>query len=163
MVQVGYDYSLDLNEQPVYQPRKAEKISSKFNPRKKLLIKTGIALFAYALLMVFLSMQSAVLGYKVVELNNEINSLETTNKWMEYEIAEKTSLKRIEQVAMDELGMHKTNDYIVIAGTGPQSETVSLKTNTSDKEEAAVDIKEGDEPLKKIYASLLILVQKNHR
>ncbi|MBC7076032.1 MAG: cell division protein FtsL [Syntrophomonadaceae bacterium] len=168
MIQAGYDSSRDLEYQPDFQPgsgtQKVRRVSKKFKPRGKILFKIGVIAFIYALLLVYLSVRSAVLGYEIVELQNDINLLETANNRLEYEIAQKTSLKRIEQIAETELGMHKSDNYIAIAdATGENGQgQITAEAGISSEEEASADIQKGSDSLRKIYASLLLLAAKNH-
>ena len=59
-------------------------------------IKLSVIVFAYALLLVYLCIKSATLGYEIVGLENEINKLNTENNRMEYAIAQNSSLNIIE-------------------------------------------------------------------
>jgi len=163
MVQAGLDYSKNWDIQPVSQPvnrvKKVKKIYKKTNPKRTLLFKIGLALFIYAVLLVYLCIKSATLGYQLVELENEINKLETANSRIEYEIAEKSSLDRIEKVAVTELGMHKSDSRILVAAMFPEG--VQVQVNTDEKKDGNSQMHIGEKPLEKLYASLVRLAGSN--
>jgi cell division protein FtsL len=87
----------------------------KINNKRKLYFKTAVILFGYALLLVFLCIKSATLGYQIENLQNEISDLETANNRIEYQIAEKSALSRVEQIAAAQLGMVKPDEKSVLA------------------------------------------------
>jgi cell division protein FtsL len=87
--------------------RRVKKTTTKVNHKRKIYLKSGIVIFGYALILVFLCMSSSTLGYKIGNLEKDIQNLETANHRMDYEIAQKTSLDRVAQVAAADLGMYK--------------------------------------------------------
>lgn len=88
------------------QIRRVRKLK-KTNHSRKVLVKTGVVLFAYALLLVFLCCKSAILSYQIAGLEKDIHQLETSQHRLEYQISQESSLARIETVAIKELGMSK--------------------------------------------------------
>jgi hypothetical protein len=60
-------------------------------------------------------MSSSSLGYKIERLEKEIQNLETSTYRMEYQIAQKTSLDRVSQIATTDLGMYKPDSSKSIA------------------------------------------------
>jgi cell division protein FtsB len=114
MIQAGYTYEPAWNEEIVIEPRKQrivkKVVKKKANKRKKLLGKLGIGLFLYGIFLVGLCIQSASLGYQIIQLEKDISGLQTENDRIEYRIAQLTALPRIETVAQTELNMYKPDN-----------------------------------------------------
>jgi cell division protein FtsL len=161
MVQAGYNYARDLALQPVSEPAKRERhihrTYKKVNRKQEWLIKIGICFFLYACLVVFLCIKGAVLGYQIVQLENDINKLEASADRMEYEIAQKSSLEKIEQLAVAELGMHHPEEHMKIAGSCIENQ--EMKT---DEYPETVEAQTAGKPLGKLYASLVHLAVNNN-
>ena len=122
----------------------------------------SIIAFAYALLLVYLCIKSATLGYEIVSLENEIQRMETSNKRMEYAIAQKTSLDVIEKRASEELGMLSPGSemsYAVAATILMEKEDIA---DTTLPKAAANNNINDEKPLEKLYASLILLTEKNN-
>lgn len=98
----------------VHKTRRVRK-TVKVNNKRKLYIKCAVIVFGYALILVFLCMKSAALGYQIASIEQEVHSIETANLRLEYQIAEKSSLAHVEQVAIAQLGMHKPEPELSIA------------------------------------------------
>lgn len=66
---------------------------------------------------VSLYIHSALLGYEIVSLKQEISNLETNNNRLEYKIAQLSSLERVQAVAETKLQMCRpeTNNMIALA------------------------------------------------
>lgn len=166
MVQAGYDYS-NWDYQYIPEPTRNEKRIQKKrkvskNTRKNVIFKISIIAFAYALLLVYLCIKSATLGYEIVSLENEIQRMETSNKRMEYAIAQKTSLDIIEKRAIEELGMLSPGSemsYAVAVVIPMEKEDMS---DTTPPNAAASDNINDEKPLEKLYASLMLLTEKNN-
>jgi len=92
-----------------------KKTVHKVNNKRKLFIKTGFSIFGFSLLLVFLCIKSATLGYQIENLEKDIQGLETANHRLEFQIAEKSSLARVAQVAVADLGMYKPDSKTSIA------------------------------------------------
>ena len=67
-------------------------------------------IFLYALVLVFLSTQSSVLGYQILGLEIEIRAAETEQHNIESKIATLSSPPIIESLAKSQLGMHAAED-----------------------------------------------------
>lgn len=102
---------------PETQPagRITRKTVYKVNNKRKLYIKSAAVIFAYAFLLVFLCIKSATLGYQIESLERDVQGLETANHRLEYQIAEKSSLARVENIAMAQLGMSKPDAKLSLA------------------------------------------------
>ncbi len=166
MVQVGYNYAPRWEEEPAVVSSRPERIvkkvtRKKVNSSKKLLGKLGIALFLYGLFLVFLCIKSATLGYQIVELEKDISALQTANYRVEYQIAQMTSLQRVEEVALNELNMFKpdSNINVAVLNTHSSSSQDSLNTASNSEEMSSADI--NGSSLEKLYASLMQLADNN--
>ena len=158
MIQAGLDYSRDW-QAPVYNEsvpnirriRRTQKIT---NVRSKLFVKFGFFAFVYAVILVYLCIKGASLGYQIVSLEKEIGAMETANKRMEYRIAQVNSLDRIESLAVTQLGMIKPQQAVAVAAikTVPEVEEGNQTIPTLQAER---------KPLDKIYSNLVRLAQKN--
>lgn len=158
MIQAGLDYSNNWDAESLYRPvpqvRKVRRTYRKTNPKGKVFVKTAVALFAYALILVYLCIKGAALGYQIVELENEIQQMETANNRIEYSIAEKCSLGYIETAA-HELGMQKASQGIAVAVV-PEIEPVIISDN-----DTGLSGQVGQNPLSKLYNNLLMLAHNN--
>lgn len=161
MVQAAYDYTKNYAPDSYQQPVKKviRKTSKKSNPGKKIIISLCASLFIYALVAVYFCISSATLGYEIVHLENEVSRLETANQRIEYQIAQESSLGRIEQIAITELGMCLPEKHFSVAAA-PTAVQNSASVETS--EEKTNDIKVGNKSLEKIYASLMLLAERNN-
>lgn len=158
MQQVAYKYKNTWQEQ-VDSPdesraRKVVRTTRQHNQHRKILVKCGLLVFAYAVLLVFLCAKSASLGYDIDNLNKDISKITTANNRVEYQIAQQSSLARIEKIATSELGMQRVDLKNAIAmQVDPQPIQVASQptaaTNMSQK------------PLYKIYTSLSRLAQNS--
>jgi len=156
MQQVAYDYSNSWQEKAessVVEPRVRTVVKTRTNQHRKIVVKCGLLLFGYAILLVFLCAKSASLGYEIENLNKDINKLTTANHRLEYQIASFSSLSRIEKIAVTELGMQRAdlNNSIAVKVESQPIQVASRKetTNLSEK------------PLHKIYTSLSHLAQNS--
>ena len=101
--------------QPITRGRIVRKTVHKVNNKRKLYIKIAFLFFSFALLLVFLCNMSSTLGYQIEQLNVDIQSLQTANNRLDFQIAEKSSLDRVERVAVTDLGMYKPDSKTAIA------------------------------------------------
>ena len=158
MQQVAYKYKNAWQEQ-VDSPgelraRKVVRTTKQHNQHRKILVKCGLLVFAYAVLLVFLCAKSASLGYDIDNLNKDISKITTANNRVEYQIAQQSSLARIEKIATSELGMQRVDLKNSIAmQVAPQPIRVASQPT------AATNISE--KPLYKIYTSLSHLAQNS--
>ncbi|HRY12183.1 MAG TPA: hypothetical protein P5309_01310 [Syntrophomonadaceae bacterium] len=150
-----WNYNQKLAESP--RTVKARRTVLKVNHKRKLYLKASFAVFAYALLLVALCMKSASLGYEIERLEQEIQAMTTANQRLEYQIAEKSSLAHVEQVAVNQLGMYKADAKTSIA-MAAQAKPVSVAANTY----ADVDnMSLSQRLLNNLYASLSRLAANN--
>ena len=158
MQQVAYKYKNTWQEQvdspDELRARKVVRTTRQHNQHRKILVKCGLLVFAYAVLLVFLCAKSASLGYDIDNLNKDISKITTANNRVEYQIAQQSSLARIEKIATSELGMQRVDLKNSIAmQVDPQPIKVASQptaaTNMSQK------------PLYKIYTSLSRLAQNS--
>ncbi|HAA08980.1 MAG: hypothetical protein ACOX6F_00450 [Syntrophomonadaceae bacterium] len=158
MIQAGLDYSNNWDAESFYRPvpqvKKVRRTYRTSNPKGKVFVKTAVALFVYALVLVYLCIKGALLGYQIVELENEIKDLETANNRIEYSIAEKCSLSYIE-IAAHELGMTKAEQGITVAVV-PEFEPIIINENDTPTTNQI-----GQNPLNKLYNNLLLLAHNN--
>jgi len=135
--------------------RIVRKTVHKVNNKRKLFIKTAFAVFSMALLLVFLCIKSATLGYQIEQLELDVQNLETANHRLDYQIAEKSSLARVERVAVTDLGMYKPDSKTSIAmdvKAEPVQVASAATTPTDDKNIS-------QKLLNKMYSSLSRLAQ----
>ncbi|HOB12157.1 MAG TPA: hypothetical protein PLM20_02505 [Syntrophomonadaceae bacterium] len=157
MIQAGLDYANNWDPQSFYRPvpqvKKVRRTYRKTNPKGKVVFKAAVALFVYALILVYLCIKGAVLGYQIVALEKEIQELETVNRRIEYTVAQKCSLDYVEAAAM-QLGMEKASQGIAVAVL-PDIEQVTIDENTETPTQAEKN------PLNKLYNNLLMLAHRN--
>lgn len=149
-------WSTPYTPERVYSVRKVKKTTRKVNQKRKTLVKGGIILFSYSLLLVFLCIKSATLGYQINNLENDIKQLETSNKSIEFQIAQKCSLDKIETVAVNDLGMYKP-DIDKAINVEVQKEPVKVASISSNSNTKKV----GQNVLHSIYTNLSRLAQNN--
>ena len=87
-------------------------------------------------------------------MNKEINALETANHRLEFQIAQRSSLSRVEQLASSKLGMQKAEMTNSLA-MEIKPEPVQVADNSVNSTSKSVSQK----PLLKIYNSLSRLAQ----
>jgi len=161
MVQAGYGVARKW-EDDSYSPVKAnvqqygrvKKTCRQVNPRKAILVKIAALLFAYAVLIVFLCIKSAVLGYQIVALENDIARTEVINRKLEYSIAKETSLKRVELIATTKLGMCPADSQPRYTIEAP------LPVQVARHDPASPRVEMGQNTLRSIYKNLRVLAQK---
>jgi cell division protein FtsL len=136
-----------------------KRVYKKSNPRKTTLIKIGIGVFAYAVLLVYVCATVSTMGYRMVNLQNDIDKLQDANRMLEYKIAEKVALDRVETVAITKLGMCKPDSSRAIAITVSEPETIQVAVqNPTDSHAGNTNISERS--LQKIYNNLMLLAQQ---
>lgn len=147
----------DLHEK-VIKGRIVRKTVHKVNHKRKLLIKTAISVFGFALLLVFLCIKSATLGYQIEQLNLDIQSLQTANNRLDFQISEKSSLANVERIAVADLGMYKPDakTSIVMQVKAEPVQVASSAVTTADDKNISRKI------LEKMYSSLSRLAQNSN-
>ncbi len=162
MLQAESSYARDWETskipETVVSVRKVKKTTIKVNHKRKTYIKIGFGIFGYALILVFLCMSSSSLGYKIGMLEKDIQVLETANYRIDYQIAQKTSLDRVAQVAMADLGMYKPDPNKSIAMEVKAEPITIANTVTSTADEKTMSQK----LLLKVYSSLSRLAQNSY-
>lgn len=83
--------------------------------KEKVLTKLIMCIFVLGILAVFLYVQGALMGYKMVALEKRISELETDNKRLELSIAEFSSLDRVQHEAETRLGMYRAEPVNMVA------------------------------------------------
>ncbi len=165
MIQAGYKYEPAWNEEIVIEPRKQrivkKVVKKKANKRKKLLGKLGIGLFLYGIFLVGLCIQSASLGYQIIQLEKEISGLQTENDRIEYRIAQLTALPRIEAVAQTELNMYKPDNSIKMAVSGLSNSSSQDSSQVATVDESLIPEDNAGGSLEKLYLSLMQLADNN--
>ncbi|NLO20536.1 MAG: hypothetical protein GX119_00845 [Syntrophomonadaceae bacterium] len=165
MIQAGYNYVPTWDNEDVMEPRTErivkKVVRKKANKRRKLLGRLGMGMFLYGLLLVFLCIKSASLGYQIVQLEKDISGLQTANDRIEYRIAQMTALPQIEAVAQNELNMYKPDKSIkiVVSNSAYSSSQGSSHVATVDESLTPQD-NEGSS-LEKLYLSLMQLADNN--
>lgn len=145
--------SFDIPEQAT-RTTTIKRTYTRVNGKRLFVIKSAVLLFAYALVLVYLCIKSATLGYQIVELQKQIENLETANKRMEYRIASQTSLQRVEKVAVKELGMYKPDDSSVfqIAAQTEPARKAELPKNTASQQPVT-----GASTLQRVYKTIAVM------
>lgn len=162
MVQAGHSYARTWEEE-IYRPTSGEtnyqtrvrRTYKRVNVAKSFILKTCLFVFAYALLMVYLCAKSSVLGYDIVDLQNKISAFDKSNHRMEYQIAQLTSLNRIERIATKDLGMHRSINSSVICMEAPKTNDAVIKASAVKPAQAK------NRTLKNIYKNLRLLANNN--
>lgn len=159
MIQAGLDYSRNWDAESLYRPvpqvQKVRRTYRKSNPKGKMVVKIGAAVFLYALVLVFLCIKGSTLGYQIVQLEKDIHQLETANHRMDYTIAARSSLDHIE-IAAAQLGLQKPEQGIAVA-VAPSAEPVTVEQNAGQNANTHV----GEGLLNKLYNNLVVLAQNN--
>ncbi len=146
-----------IEEQPV---QRIKRVYKKTNSRKTFLVKSGLALFAYALVVVYLCIKVSTMGYDIVGLEKDVDKLQAANHMLEFKIAEQISLDRVEMLATKQLGMCKPDVSRSIAVTAQKPETVNLASLTTAGDIDNSKTKIGEKTLQKLYSNLTLLAEK---
>lgn len=157
----------DLYSMPEFIPEMphrthtVKKTVYKVNHKRKLYIKSACMVFGYALILVFLCMKSATLGYQIEKLEVDVQNLETANHRLDYQIAEKSSLNRVEWVAVSQLGMYKPNSRDSKASVAMAVKTEPIKvasTSAISREPESIS----QRLFNRMFSSLSRLAQNNN-
>ncbi len=154
-VEFQYSYT-QVEEQPV---RKIKRVYKKINSRT-ILVKTGLAVFIYALLVVYLCIKVSTMGYEIVRLEKDVDKLQASNHMLEFKIAEQISLDKVEMFASEQLGMCKSDisRSIAVASYKPETTNLASSTNAGDSDKSKINI--GEKNLRKLYSNLMLLAEK---
>lgn len=156
--QVEFQYShTQKHKQPV---GRIKRVYKKTNSHKPKLVKIGLALFVYALLVVYLCIKVSTMGYEIVRLEKDIDKLQTTNHMLEFKIAEQISLDKVEMLATTQLGMCRPDTSRSIAVAAQKPETINLASQTIAGDSDNGETKIGERTLHKLYSNLMLLAEK---
>jgi len=134
---------------------KVRRITKRRNLQAASLVVLMVTLFGLGLLSVFVRCQVAVLGYKIVQLKQEVADLDQENRRLELRIAELSSPSRIETLAVTQLGMCKPDKMQTVAlkeQTPPA--TVIANSHREDSEGVAEN---RERPMEKLYRAIVRL------
>lgn len=140
------------------ETKKVRRIVRRRSRRPKYVMGAAVCGFLIAALMVFMCVQTAVLGYRVVALQDEISELEVANQRLELSVAQLSSLTRVEKVASAELGMLKPEGGHTIAMAGQPEEEVPVVDLRNEGQPQSV---EAEKPLEKVYQALNEMFNRN--
>ena len=135
----------ELKQQPgftepeVIVPRPAKKKQRTSVKKANLMFNLVVFVIAFSVIGVALYVHSALLGYEIVELKNEIAALENENNRIEYTIAELSSLERIQAEAETKLGMFRpqVENMMALQYEPPVAEASHVETPTGTNPQAA--------------------------
>ncbi len=141
------------------QVRKIRRTYKKIDGKKTWLLKSGLFFFAWALLIVCLCITVSNMGYQIVGLEADIEKLQDSNRRIEYEIAQKSSLDRIELMAVQDLGMVKAGEDLKFAVVIPaeKEERATMKQVSSE-----IADNDQEKALTKIYNNLVRLAAQSN-
>jgi cell division protein FtsL len=147
--------SFDMAE-PEVKTTTVKRTYKRINRKRVLILKSAALLFTYALVLVYLCIKSATLGYQIVDLQKDIEDLEAANKRMEYNIAQQTSLQRVEEIAQKDLGMCKPdeNAIVQIAAQSEPVKSAELPKTTVSQQPAT-----GANTLLKVYQTIAVMAR----
>jgi len=79
-------------------------------------VSSGILLIGFALTFVWINHQAVQIGYAITELNREQLALIDLNRKLKVELANLSSLDRLERLARDKLGLvsPRPNQVVVV-------------------------------------------------
>ncbi len=97
------------------RPVKRKRRNSARKAKARLILNLAVYAIAFAVLGVTLCVKSALMGYEIVELKQEISRLESENSRLEYTIAELSSLDRVQAEAEKRLGMFRPQPENMVA------------------------------------------------
>lgn len=104
-------------QEPLLENKPAKKAVKKTSRAKRKLCILGAiaALFTFGVYYTSLSAVIASKGYELEQLKSEISRLETSNERMELTLASMSSLDKVEEIAVEKLGMSRPD--ITLAST----------------------------------------------
>lgn len=135
--QEKFDYQsyLELPEEQALSKPKSDRYSKK-NVRQGqlILMATVFSLLLTGIAIAFYFAQVAALGFKIQQLQNELNQLQADNDSMTASLNQMMSLQRIETIATTQLGMVKPDAQkvlLIAADTGQSGTAQDSKNNSS--------------------------------
>lgn len=162
MIQVdNYEHYLHnhIGEQdPGIRVKRIKKTYTRVNGKKIFVLKVGALVFCYALLLVFLCIKSATLGYQIVDLQKQVAQLNADNNIIQYQIASETALPRIQELAEKNLGMYQPDSStgsVVDVAVQP----AAAKKTTVPSANRPQQPKTGEKALTKVYQTIAALVR----
>ncbi len=159
MLQAERVYARDWNvadlSEAVLNDRSVRKTKVQVNHKRKYLLKGTAILFVYALVLVFMCIKSATLGYQIEQMTKDVQNLETANQRIAYQTAQKSSLDRVEQIAVANLGMYRP-DLNKSISMQVKTEPINVATTVAS---ASNDMSISQKVLNNIFNSLSRLAQ----
>lgn len=155
-----FDYNYGYSTVQSQSVGRVRRVYKKSNPGKKAVIKVGVAAFAYAIILVYVCMTVSTMGYKMVHLERDIEQLQAANHMLEFKIAERVSLDRVEMVATRQLGMCKLDSSKAIAVTVDRPEPVQVADQKLTDDKAKANTTMGGRSLQKLYSNLMLLAER---
>lgn len=134
----GFDERIEKTSQITIISQRQHRNTSK---KSKMIAKLALFGIAFAVVAVFLYIQGALMGYKIVELKGEIGELETANKRVEYRIAQLSSLDRVQRVAETKIGMCKPDTSNMVAMLGEPNVIPIIRTTSVSEDKSAFNLK----------------------
>ncbi|SHG94653.1 hypothetical protein SAMN02745221_01328 [Thermosyntropha lipolytica DSM 11003] len=166
MIQAGYkyeyysDYATNTEEAYYQKPCYSSKANSLKAQKKKTLCKIIGIFFMYAVVLVYLCVKSAVLGYQIVELEKEIHNIENENLRIQYLTENSCSLEMVEKIASKELGMIKPDARMTVAALPVEVQVKAPERIALSEQNDGKGEKE-EKPLYKLYSNLVFLADKS--
>lgn len=166
MIQAGYkydyysDYSIaseGADYSKTFSSSRADLVRAQ---KKKMLCKVIGVFFIYAVILVYLCVKSAVLGYQIVDLEKEIHNIENENLRIQYLTENSCSLEMVEKIAINELHMVKPEQEIDVAVLPAEVKVAPLKRMAAG-EQTGEDKNGKEKPLYRLYSNLAFLADKN--
>lgn len=159
MLQAERAYARDWNvadlSEAVINDRSVRKTKVQVNKKRKFLLKGTAILFVYALVLVFMCIKSATLGYQIEQMTKDVQNLETANQRMAYQTAQKSSLDRVEHIAVANLGMYRP-DLNKSISMQVKTEPINVATTVAS---ASNDMSISQKVLNNLFSSLSRLAQ----
>lgn len=167
MLQAGYkyeDYSYySMNKEEIgYKPVYESRVDLLRARKKKVLCKIIAVFFIYAVVLVYLCVKSAVLGYQIVDLEKEIHNIENENLRIQYLTENSCSLEMVEKIAVNELHMIKPDTKVDIAVLPTEVKVTAPERIASDEQDGKTG-SQPEKPLYRLYANLAFLAEKNRQ
>lgn len=120
-------------QEPLLERKPARKQGKKRSRAKRKLCILGViaVTFSFGVYYTSLSAIIASKGYELEQLKGEISRLQTSNERLELTLASMSSLDKVEEIAVSELGMHRPDDTTSPALVA----VVPVENEQADKEE----------------------------
>jgi cell division protein FtsL len=104
-----------------------------------ILIVVAVLITAVGLLYLFQTNHVAGLGYEMSQLQRERATLALRNEQLNYAVARYESLNRVESIAIGQLGMQPSEDFIFLNVSRPAQEQLPLPAATPSHHESVFE------------------------